>query len=277
MVHLHDQYLTCQFIFWRVYVSVCVQINTRSTQKRAFGRNNIRACDNEYRYARQRQLSQHRLRRARHCHGLTMGSKLTDKMLNQSPMMNRKNDVALATQELSRKNQALQRQSDKLEKVIDKKSVAIKKFSQRMAARSVIATTRNLSSVTGEAVPILGIAVLAGVTAWNIHDSCETIKELNALSTELDLQSHLEKENQKVCGVDVPSKEQIWAEVQENWFIAYEKARAAINQETDEMPDMPEIPELSSAIKKYWTMLQATLERFMKTVPDFWEQGNPSS
>jgi DNA-binding helix-hairpin-helix protein with protein kinase domain len=209
--------------------------------------------------------------------GYTMGSKLTDKMLNQSPMMNRKNDVALATQELSRKNQALQRQSDKLEKVIDKKSVAIKKFSQRMAARSAIATTRNLSSLTGEAVPILGIAVLAGVTAWNIHDSCETIKELNALSTELDLQSHLEKENQKVCGVDVPSKEQIWAEVQENWFIAYEKARVAINQETDEMPDMPKIPELSSAIKKYWTMLQATLERFMKTIPDFWEQGDPSS
>ncbi|MBX9917949.1 MAG: hypothetical protein K2Y07_12055 [Nitrosomonas sp.] len=49
----------------------------------------------------------------------------------------------------------------------------------------------------------------------------------------------------------------------------YEKARAVINQETDEMPDMPEIPELSSAIKKYWTMLQATLERFMKTIPDF--------
>jgi len=53
--------------------------------------------------------------------------------------------------------------------------------------------------LTGETVPILGIAVLAGATAWNIHDSCETIKELTALSAEFDLQSDLEKENQKVC------------------------------------------------------------------------------
>lgn len=192
----------------------------------------------------------------------TLGSKLTDKMLSQSPTINRKKDVALATQELSRRNQVLKRQTDNLKKSIDKKSVAISGFSQRMAARSVIATTRNLTSLSGQAVPILGVAVIAGVTAWNIHDSCETIKELNTLNTELELQPHLEKENQKVCGVDVPSKEEILAEVRENSFMAYEKARVVINQATDEMPNMPEIPELSSTIKNYWVNLQEIFRGF---------------
>lgn len=204
--------------------------------------------------------------------GYTVGSKLTDKVLSRSPTINRKKDVALATQDLSRRNQALKRQTDNLKKTIDKKSVAIKKFSKRMVARSAMTTTRNLSSLSGQAVPILGVAVIAAVTAWNVHDSCETVKELNTLNAELALEPHVEKDNQKVCGVDIPSKEEILTEVQENWYAAYEEARITINQAADEIPDMPEIPELSWAIKKFWTPLQEQLGSFIIRIPDYWKQ-----
>jgi hypothetical protein len=204
--------------------------------------------------------------------GYTVGSKLTDKMLSRSPTISRKNDVALETEKLSRSNQTLKRQTDNLKKTIDKKSVAIKGFSKRMVARSVAATARNLSSLSGQAVPILGVAVIAGVTAWNVHDSCETVKELNALNTELALEPHLEKDNQKVCGVDIPSKEEILTEVQENWSAAYEEARIAINQAADKVPDMPEIPELSWVTKKIWTPLQEKFKSFNVEILDYWEQ-----
>ena len=200
--------------------------------------------------------------------GDALGSKLSDKLLSRSPTVNRKNDLASATKELSRKNKALKKRSVNLQKMSDKRSVAFKKFSQRTAARSAIAATRNFSSLSGEAIPILGIAVIAGVTAWNIHDSCQMMKELDELNAEFELQLHLE-EKQTVCGVEVPSKEEILAEMQENWLMAYEKARTSINHAADEIPDTPEIPELSLSIKRYWAVLQEAIEKFITNIPDF--------
>lgn len=63
------------------------------------------------------------------------------------------------------------------------------------------------------------------------------MKELDELNDEFELQLQF-KEKQTVCGIEVPSKEQV-----------------------DEMPDMPEILELSSSIKKYWTVLQEAIEK----------------
>ena len=200
--------------------------------------------------------------------GYTLGSKLTDKMLSRSSTVNRKNDIAAATKELSRKNKSLRKQSANLQKKIDKRSVVLKRFSQRTATRSAIAATRNISSISGEAIPILGVAVIAGVTAWNIHDSCQMMKELDELNDEFELQLHLE-EKQTVCGIEVPTKEQILAEVRENWFKAYEKSRVSINHAIDEIPDMPEIPELSSSIKRSWSVLQEAIEKFITNIPDF--------
>ncbi|SFL38469.1 hypothetical protein SAMN05216302_10743 [Nitrosomonas aestuarii] len=216
--------------------------------------------------------------------GYTVGSKLTDKMLSRSPMVNRKNDVALATQELSKKNQALQRQSSELSKQnrslkeksvnlnrrINNKSDKIQQFSKRAAERSTISAARNLSSLSGEAIPLLGIAVIAGVTVWNVHDSCQMLKDLNELNAEFKLQQHLE-EKQTVCGIEVPTKEEILTEMQENWFIAYENARDAVNHAADEIPEMLEIPELSLSVKRYWAMLMETLEKFMASIPDFFK------
>lgn len=71
----------------------------------------------------------------------------------------------------------------------------------------------------------------------HIHDSCQMMKELDELNDEFELQLQF-KEKQTVCGIEVPSKEQV-----------------------DEMPDMPEILELSSSIKKYWTVLQEAIEK----------------
>lgn len=200
--------------------------------------------------------------------GTALGYKLADKMLSRSPTVNRKKDVASATKELSKQNKSLKKQSANLQKKIDKRSIALKKFSQRTATRSAVAATRNLTAISGEAIPILGTAVIASVTAWNIHDSCQMMKELDELNDEFELQLQLD-EKQTICGIEVPTKEQILADMQENWLMAYEKARDAFNHAADEIPDMPEIPELSSSIKRYWIMLQETFEKFITNIPDF--------
>ena len=166
--------------------------------------------------------------------GAALGYTLADKILSRSPTVNRKNDVASATKELTRKNKSLKKQSANLQKKIDKRSAALKKFSKSAAKQSTIAATRNITSISGEAIPILGIAVIAGVTAWNIHDSCQMMKELDELNAEFEL--HLE-EKQTVCGIEVPTKKEILAEMRESWLMAYKKARTAINHAAGEMPD----------------------------------------
>ena len=50
-----------------------------------------------------------------------------------------------------------------------------------MARRSIIGATRNIASLPGQAIPLLGTTLIAGVAAWDFYDLCENMKDINGL------------------------------------------------------------------------------------------------
>lgn len=109
----------------------------------------------------------------------------------------------------------------------DRKAEAVQKASRRMADRSVVGATRNIASLPGESIPLIGTALIVGVTAWDIHDFCENLKDLNKLN---DVFKYQREDQTQVCGIKVPTKEEVMVKASENWREAYEVAVNEINK-----------------------------------------------
>lgn len=123
----------------------------------------------------------------------TLPDAALEKLLRNSSTVQRKID-SLQIQELAAKNADLER------KLIKRAEVA-KNVSKRVAARSVRAATRNISSIPGKAIPLLSIALEAGTTVLDINDLCDTINDMNELSASIDGER---EDGQKICGIQVP-------------------------------------------------------------------------
>ena len=88
---------------------------------------------------------------------------------------------------------------------------AVGEVTERIAKRTSRGALRNLSSIPAEAVPIAGIAVVVGVTTWELIDACETMKDMNKLN---DLMGNdVPVEEQTVCGIEPPSSEEVYKTV----------------------------------------------------------------
>lgn len=181
-----------------------------------------------------------------------LGAGLTDatltKLLSHSTTAKRTSDVAQATRVLMDEKAALSAShrslTDKhaalelahkdisgkhvqLQQKSASQAAVVQKVSKRIATRSIVSASRNVSSLPGEAIPVLGTALVVGVTAWDIYDLCETIKDMNEINGAF---GHPSEDQQMVCGMKVPTREQVMADARGNWQAAYKSAADSINQ-----------------------------------------------
>ena len=105
-------------------------------------------------------------------------------------------------------------------------SEAVEDTATRVSRRTVSGAARNAGSVVAEAIPFAGIAVVLGVTAWDIKDSCDTMKDLHELEKAINPEAASALEAEEVCGLTVPSKDEVWKAVQSSpgdaWLTAKE-------------------------------------------------------
>ena len=101
---------------------------------------------------------------------------------------------------------------------------AVSDTAERITKRTAIAASRNVTSVVAEAIPYLGIAAILGVTAWDLKDSCETMKDFHELDLVFNPDKAFPAEATEVCGLKVPTKEEVWKDVKtkavEYWELA---------------------------------------------------------
>lgn len=100
---------------------------------------------------------------------------------------------------------------------------------------------RNVASVFGESIPYVGVAVAAGVTAYELKDACDTMRDMFTLEIATDTETEGLAEVDRICGISVPSKEQVWAAVKASPKWAWNSAVAVL----PDVPDLPAFPELS--------------------------------
>lgn len=162
------------------------------------------------------------------------------RLVRHSPTQKRSQAIAKASQEavvpyrrfeeenrtLKKEHQDLKTKNANLAQVVDRQAKAAKTFAARHAARAVANATRNVSAVAGEVVPFVGTAIVVGLTAWDIYDACQSLKDLNELNAVF---GHTPTDDTKVCGLTVPTADEAMREVRANWAKAYQKAANAVN------------------------------------------------
>lgn len=101
---------------------------------------------------------------------------------------------------------------------------AARTTARRVTQRTVVRSARNVTSSFGEAVPVLGVAVIAGALALEAKDACDTLEDMAALAAVMDAAADPEAAETAAregfdCraalgdAVDVPSGADIWAGV----------------------------------------------------------------
>lgn len=110
-----------------------------------------------------------------------------------------------------------------------------KAMATSVQTRLASGVARNMAAIPAEAVPYIGIGVNLSVTALDVYDACQTMREINELMKLLGQGV----ENADFCGMKVPTVSEVLAGMQTQWRASADwVAREA--QKTRSVP-VPEV------------------------------------
>ena len=110
-------------------------------------------------------------------------------------------------------------------------SEAVDDTARRIADRTVTATGRNIAAMPGEALPWVGLFVVIAATSWELHDACETMKDVVALERAFDPSPEVDPD--EVCGMQVPDVETLKQKIKESPDAIWNTLKA----EYDDLPE----------------------------------------
>lgn len=192
------------------------------------------------------------------------GTALAQRLLANSPTAKRAHAAEAATRSLQRKlveqdtklrdlgqrhamltgkHVELESQHRKALEVNRSSSAKTKALASRTRVRLARAVTRNTGALAAEAVPWVGLAVAVGVTALDVRDACETLKDLNENLAHLN--QPLE-DTAGVCGVKIPSRSEVTARIADHWRDSVARVSSELGDLTSDI-EMPIVrpPSLS--------------------------------
>ena len=117
---------------------------------------------------------------------------------------------------------------------------AVAKVSSRVKARTAKVASADMGATFGQSIPWIGVGVVVAATAYDLKTACDTMKDLHALEVAVHPEAASDSSVQEVCGLKVPSKEEIWDKVKASPGQAWDWAKSAV-PDVPEMPDMPEV------------------------------------
>lgn len=104
-------------------------------------------------------------------------------------------------------------------------SEAVEETADLISTRASKSASREIGSMAGEALPWIGTAVIVGVTTMEINDLCNTIRDMNELKRAFNPSLAPSKDQQTVCSMVVPSRQQLWEAAKSSPGLAWEKAK----------------------------------------------------
>lgn len=130
----------------------------------------------------------------------------------------------------------LQAERANLKKVsseLDGVSGRITKMKPALQTRLAKGVSRNLAAIPAESIPYVGVGVVLAVTAADLKDACDTMKDFNTLLVELGRG----EKDPDFCGRKVPSKEEVWSDVKKNAKGTYQRAKDELDKVQIKVPE----------------------------------------
>lgn len=165
---------------------------------------------------------------------------------------------------LEKSNRDLELSVGQLKQTVRVANTAARKLSFNLARRVFRNASRHVSSMAGTSIPYVGAGVLVAMTAMDVKDGCESLRDLN----EMNHMMKLEREDEShVCAMQVPTQDEVIGQVIINWRTAYGNAAAWANQYEARLP--PEPSSVSQArVNELWTAVFGSIPRpASQTVP----------
>lgn len=117
---------------------------------------------------------------------------------------------------------------------------------QRIRTRTRQTALSNLAAMGGEALPVVGIGVIVAATAYELNMSCENMRDLYELQIELDPSLANPADRDMVCGLQVPTRDELWQSIKASPGAAWDKAVGAAEGTADWARSL-ERPDFSGA------------------------------
>ena len=118
----------------------------------------------------------------------------------------------------------------------------------RMSVRTRRVANANVAATTGEAIPFWGVAIIVAATGYELKSSCDTMHDLYEMQVLIDPSSAIPEDRDQVCGLQVPTKDEIWSAIKASPSAAWETTTSAASGTVDwakdlEMPDFGGVTE----------------------------------
>lgn len=139
----------------------------------------------------------------------------------------------------------LQKENRQLRGQIKKVRGVARNAAKRTRNRLVNSAKRSVATLAGKAVPFAGVAVSAGVTAMEIKDLCDTVRDMNGIVRQIDPSDAEADGEPTVCSMSVPSVGEIWARIKDSPKEVWEEARNFV-------PDLKPLNEMRELTSVFW-------------------------
>jgi hypothetical protein len=108
--------------------------------------------------------------------------------------------------------------------VVEETTDMVKKRTAKVAAA-------NIGSMAGESIPFWGIAVVVGATTYEVASACETMKDMQNLTTALAPGDTVldDTDVSHVCGMAVPTRQELWAMARSSPGVAWGSAKSLVS------------------------------------------------
>lgn len=171
-------------------------------------------------------------------------------------MEERYTELETAHRELEKANKELAAGNARLKQAQAAAQAAARRFSTALARRTYRNVSRHVAGMPAVAIPYVGAGVTAAMTALDIREGCEALRELNEMNRAMQLDA---ENDAAVCAMQSASREEIINKVLANWRTAYAVAAAWTNQTEIWLAPEPVPVEPARAIE-LWSAVFGTLQ-----------------
>lgn len=117
---------------------------------------------------------------------------------------------------------------------------------ETIQARTRRVATSNVSSMAGEGIPFYGVAVIVLSTSYELFSACETMNDLYELRVALNPDSAIPDDRDEVCGLQVPTREELWTGIVNSPSNAWEAVQSLYADVPGYIDNLPE-PDFGGA------------------------------
>lgn len=159
---------------------------------------------------------------------------------------------------------SLQKENRQLRGQIKRIHGVARSAAKRTVARSIKSVKRGLATLAGKAFPVAGVAVSVGVTAWEIKDLCDTIRDMNGIKREIDLSEPKVDDETTVCSVPIPTTEEVLRKVATSPHAVWQASKKFV-------PELPSLSDTEAITADIWSGTQEFLDSQWDKL-DFWRR-----